>query len=72
MIEQIGFFFTASGFFQQIMNEQILVAGGGNLRYKNSIFGVNIGLAFVRIAGMKGVAHFMGEGKNIVQISLIV
>lgn len=50
-----------------VLEQDHLVAGGRHLRYKNGIPGVGRRLGVIRIPGMEGVAHLMGQGKDRIQ-----
>ena len=60
------------GLFQQVLHQQGLVAGGGHLRHKQHIVGVNIGLVLAAEIGVHGVAHLMGQGEGAVEGILVV
>ena len=67
MVNQIPFLLRLLRPVQQVPDQQRLVAGGSHLRHKNLVTGVDIGLGGVRIIGVDGVPHLMGQGEHVVQ-----
>ena len=72
MVQQVCPFLLPIRLFQQVMDQQGFVTGGSYFRHKNLISGIYIRLIFIGIIRMKRMTHFMGDGKYIIQIGLII
>ena len=60
------------GLLQQVLHQQGLVAGGGHLRHKEDIVGIDGGLILAAEVGVHGVAHLVGQGEGAVEVVLVV
>ena len=66
VVDQIALQLLILGLLQEMADQQGFIAGGGHLRHKDLIAGVDIGLRAVCVVGMDGVAHLMGQGEHVV------
>ena len=72
MVNQVMDFIFVFCVLQQVFNQQVFIDRAGYLCHKNAVIAVNIGLGAARIQGVHRVPAFMGQGKNAVEVFLIV
>src|SRR5205823_12468369 len=55
-----------------MVDQESFIKCGGNLRYKDGITGVGVGLIFVGKIAVHGMAEFMGQRAHIIIFAVIV